>query len=320
MSLSFVGSRDFVHRTSPRHSTKGSKQSRSSSVVHSPERRLSIIEEDGFTPPIPPRAHHRPFNRRWHLGDPPRHSFDIPPPKYSVWDTTGPKGEKLMDVKNNKYIAKRGGAKRICLALFILVALVVGLAVGLTIGLRKRHSSEPSYWTCWPYHNYSANPTEAVAKIIYDITAEEAGFVISGNYFQISFSNVSLTMVDRGTDSERYTFNTSTEKLTLLGGTNCSFDRTVVVGNLYTKKPMTYPPVPPSNGTVSASTIMANSSSTTYQQWPFAGDVTQSINGGSDVPECFKMDQGRKTDRITDGIVPKAATDYCSCEYRNFDI
>ncbi|KAL9043587.1 MAG: hypothetical protein Q9214_003230 [Letrouitia sp. 1 TL-2023] len=361
MSMSFVGSRDFVHRTSPRHSTRGSKQSRSSSV-HSPDRRLSIIEEDGFTPPIPPRAHHRPFNRRWHLGDPPRHSFDIPPPQYSsVWNTTGPKGEKLLDVRNNKYIAPRGGLKRICLALFILVALIVGLAVGLIIGLRKRHSSshsaqpsedttsnsgngtapfpagsytltsvlntiktdcssEPSYWTCWPYHTYLADPTEAVTNITYDIIAEEDGFVISGSYFQISFSNVSLIMVDPGTDSERYIFNTSTEKVTPLGGKYCYFDHTVVVGNLYTKKSRTYPPASASNATISASAFMANSSSSKYQPWPFAGDMTQSINGGSAVPECYKMDDGRKTDRIMDGIVPKAATDHCSCEYKNFDI
>lgn len=181
-------------------------------------------------------------------------------------------------------------------------------------------SSEPSYWSCWPYHTYSDDPAEAVSNITYDIAAQEDGFVISGGYFQISFSNVSLIMVDPGTDSERYTFNTSTEKLTPLGGKTCFFDRTVVVGNLYTKKSKTYPPAPASNGTVSASTVMANSSSSKYQPWPFAGDVTQSINGGSAVPECYKTDNGRKTDRITDGIVPKAATDYCSCGYRNFDI
>lgn len=181
-------------------------------------------------------------------------------------------------------------------------------------------SSEPSYWNCFPYHTYSDDPTNAVVNITYDITAEENGYFISSGDFQISFSNVSLVMVDPGTDNERYTFNTSTEKLTPLGGKTCSFEPTVVVGNLYTKKPKTDLSAPAGNGTVSAPTVMANSSSNTYQPWPFAGDVTQSINGGSSVPECYKTDNGRKTDRITDGIVPKAATDYCSCEYRNFDV
>ncbi len=138
MPPNFVASQDFAKPSLPRHSTNGLKRSRASSV-HSPNVRLSIIEEDAASaPPMPPRAHHRPFHRRWNLGDPPRSSFESPPPKYSVWDTMGPKGEKLSDVRNNKHIARRGGWRRICLILLIILTLVVGLAVGLSIGLRKK--------------------------------------------------------------------------------------------------------------------------------------------------------------------------------------
>jgi len=108
--------------------------------------RLSVIAEDGDVqpaPPIPPRAAHRPFAKRFHLGDPPRPSYEKPPPPYSVWnDVTGPKGERLADARRNKYVARRGGWRRLCVAAFIVIALLVGLIVGLVVGLRKRHSKE----------------------------------------------------------------------------------------------------------------------------------------------------------------------------------
>lgn len=104
-----------------------------------PDARLPIIAEDGVVPPsTPPNPHHRPYSRRWNLGDPPRHSFEAPPPKYALWDVTGPKGEKLVDVRNNKHIARRGGWRRTCLIALILAAAVVALVVGLVVGLRNR--------------------------------------------------------------------------------------------------------------------------------------------------------------------------------------
>ena len=124
-----------LERSLPRHSAKGSKRSRASSLVGG-EARLSIIAEDGFIPTIPdnPR-NNRTFSRGWAFGNPPRHSFEKSPPSYSFWDVTGPKGERLADVRNNKYIAKRGGWRRICLIALVVLAALVALAVGL----RKHH-------------------------------------------------------------------------------------------------------------------------------------------------------------------------------------
>ncbi|KAI4168179.1 MAG: hypothetical protein LQ343_006618 [Gyalolechia ehrenbergii] len=147
MPSNLVASRDFVNLNFPRHSNNGSKRSRAS-ATHSPAARLSIIEEDGDVPPMPPKAHHRPFHRRWNLGDPPRFSFEDSPPKYSVWDTTGPKGEKLADVRNNKHIARRGGWKRICLIALLTVGIIVALVVGLVFGLRKKNSNHEA--PVWP--------------------------------------------------------------------------------------------------------------------------------------------------------------------------
>lgn len=124
----------------PQHSSNGSKRGHASAR----DARLSVIVEDGALPQIAPKTHNRPFSRRWNLGEPPSHSFEKSPPNYSVWDVTGPKGEKLVDVRNNKYIAARGGWKRICVILSIMTAIVVALVLGLIIGLRNRKSNEYS--------------------------------------------------------------------------------------------------------------------------------------------------------------------------------
>ena len=141
MSLDFVGSSNFVERSAPPpvHSSKkiGSRSLRSRG--NSVDTRLSIIAEDGvLSPPPPERTQNRFFNRRWNIGEPPSHNFETPPPKYSVWDATGPKGEKLADVRNNKYIARRGGWNRILLISLLVVAIIVALIAGLVVGLRKK--------------------------------------------------------------------------------------------------------------------------------------------------------------------------------------
>ncbi len=108
--------------------------------------RLSVIAEDGYVqpvPPIPPKAANRPLGRRLHLGDPPRHSFEKSPPPYSVWTSvTGPQGERLVDVRNNKYVARRGGWRRLCVVALVVIALLVGLIVGLVVGLQRNHGNE----------------------------------------------------------------------------------------------------------------------------------------------------------------------------------
>jgi len=141
MSHNFVGSSNFVERPAPPPRPKkiGSRSIRSR--ANSIDTRLSIIAEDVVPPPpLPERTHNRFFNRRWNIGEPPRHSFETPPPKYSVWDATGPKGEKLGDVRNNKYIARRGGWRRLLIIGILFVAITVALVVGLVIGLRKKNS------------------------------------------------------------------------------------------------------------------------------------------------------------------------------------
>lgn len=92
-------------------------------------------------PPVPEKTrNNRTFSRGWAF-NPPRHSFEESPPNYSFWDVTGPKGEKLTDVRNNKYIAQRGGWRRICLIFFLVLVAILALATGLGVGLDKNHNS-----------------------------------------------------------------------------------------------------------------------------------------------------------------------------------
>lgn len=138
-------------RSLPRHSTHGARRSRAGSRASIVDPRLSIIDEDGNPPPPPPaqQPHHRPFSRRF-LGEPPRYRAGKEPPTYSIWDVTGPKGEKLDDIRNNAYVARRGGWKRICLIALLVIVCIIALAVGLGVGLRKKnkrytHQLSPSY-------------------------------------------------------------------------------------------------------------------------------------------------------------------------------
>lgn len=140
--MDFVGSPNFSDRSLPRHSANGPRRSRAGSRASSLDHRLSIIAEDSSAPPtIPAQAqtHNRPFRNRF-LGDPPRYSNGSRPPQYSMWDVTGPKGEKFQDLRDNAYVAQRGGWKRICLIAFIIIACIIALVVGLVVGLRKKSS------------------------------------------------------------------------------------------------------------------------------------------------------------------------------------
>ena len=148
MSSNINTSPEYSDRSLPRHSTHNAKRSRAGSRASSLDHRLSIIAEDGnHPPPQPPipQTHNRPFSRRF-LGEPPRYRDGKEPPKYSLWDVTGPKGEKFDDLRNNAYVAGRGGWKRICLIVFIVIACTVGLIVGLVVGLRKKNSRYIIIW------------------------------------------------------------------------------------------------------------------------------------------------------------------------------
>lgn len=129
--------------SSDRPSLRGLPRKASQPSLSTPaDARLSVIAEDGDVP-LPPRAvtrtHHRPFSRRWNLGNPPRHSYEKSPPEYSLSDQSPPKKRRFMALRNNKQLAKRGGWKRLLCIILLLIAVIVALAVGLSVGLKQHN-------------------------------------------------------------------------------------------------------------------------------------------------------------------------------------
>jgi len=158
-----------------RQATVGSAHRRDSSATGT----LPAILEDGndSSPPIPAKAQHRPATSRFVVGDQGHDLFDSSPspPAYSALSgIVGPNGEKLEEVRenrflNNKHIAKRGGWRRLCFIAVIAIICIVGLVVGLVVGLKKKHhqtdgsdsssggssSSNPGFNTTFPAGSYA---------------------------------------------------------------------------------------------------------------------------------------------------------------------
>jgi hypothetical protein len=136
------------------------KKKSTQSLAAGGEPRLSVIAEDGDGAPQEPksilRPHHRPFSRIWNIGYPPRPSYEKSPPDYSeLRDVPPTRMERLMmKVRSNKYVARRGGWKRLLCFIILVIALIIGLAVGLTVGLRNRNSPR-----CLPFQFPVGIPT-----------------------------------------------------------------------------------------------------------------------------------------------------------------
>ncbi len=149
-NLNFVGSPDFGPPAAARHSTNGARRSRRGSAATSIDARLPIIEEDHPSPTLPPeeppKTYHRPYYQRFR-SNPPIYSDKNSPPEYSFFNNVvGPKGEKFDDLRNNEFIAERGGWKKLCTIGFVLLLLVIGVVVGVAVGITKKHSGRYVYY------------------------------------------------------------------------------------------------------------------------------------------------------------------------------
>ncbi|KAL9121884.1 MAG: hypothetical protein Q9187_001565 [Circinaria calcarea] len=366
---------------SPKHSLprQSSRNSSKQSLTLSARNRLSIIAEDGDAPPVPKvpaRAHHRPFNHRWNLGDPPRHSFEKSPPAYGVWNAPGPDLETPEDVKTkkpNKHLQRRGGYGRLLAIALLVIATVVALVVGLVVGLRKKErtsdsspspspspnttsddqgpfpigsyatttflesattncTSNPATWLCYPYTTYADSPPDAKATFNWVIAAASSDLTSNNQYtisssnnpFAINFANAAMVLVDVNTPMERYSFSIRLDKTVVPSApitknnsiASCFYSNTLFQGSLYTRMSNTYPA---SINSSSVSSTMGTASSSNFEPWPYAAEISQSISGGSRVPECYEGINSNLGDRITDGFTAQPDTDACSCLYKNYD-
>ncbi|KAI9829976.1 MAG: hypothetical protein M1826_005149 [Phylliscum demangeonii] len=119
------------------------------SSTAAPADRLEVILEDGDPSPSTPSIRStRPFSRRYHFRDAGQPWDDSPPPSYSFavgeevdgdGDGHGDGGEKRRrNVRDRKFIARRGGWRRLLVAVVALVLVAVAVIVGVAVGLRKK--------------------------------------------------------------------------------------------------------------------------------------------------------------------------------------
>ncbi|KAL9023931.1 MAG: hypothetical protein Q9196_006875 [Gyalolechia fulgens] len=307
---------------------------------------------------MPPKAHHRPFHRRWNLGDPPSISFENSPPNYSVWDTTGPKGEKLAEVRNNKHIARRGGWKRICLIALLTIGVIVALVVGLVVGLRKKTSnhvapgrpqspgndtSASNGTTTFPAGSYTFTTyldtvrTDCSSQVQYWSCYPNPTIAESPSQAMANFTWIITESEDRfsisSTENPFSIVFDSTMLVMLDPGTDDErYQFTTSVDKV------TIPSIGVNcffNGTV----LEGNLYTKKAQNYPRSGTTTSSAPTAStstssddfrpwpyavDVRQTVGGGQSvpecfKKGDGIVDGTTPRPASSMCSCEYKNFD-
>ncbi|KAH7065296.1 hypothetical protein B0J12DRAFT_30314 [Macrophomina phaseolina] len=174
-------------------------------------------------------------------------------------------------------------------------------------------TSNEATWTCPPYTIYNSNKAKSAMTFNWIITGSEGNYKISStdNPLALEFEDVDLEMVSKGQDSERYHFQFTMDKKVIPStsitdddsSAVCFFNSTIFTGYLYTKMEKDYP------------TSEDDESNT---PWPYAVRAEQSIGGGEDVPNCYKTENGRITEQITDGLNATDASTLCSCLYRNY--
>ena len=136
--------------------------------------------------------------------------------------------------------------------------------------------------------------------------------------------------MDAGTDNERYTFKANSVPKSVFPTPNikCYYNETTFSGDIYTKKPKTYPSggvaasssisTAPAATATSSTAASSGGSSQSYADWGFAVDAAQSIGGGVDVPECYNWANGVDGDRVTNGYTSEPVGSFCSCAYANY--
>ena len=192
-------------------------------------------------------------------------------------------------------------------------------------------TAQSSTWNCYPYTTYGADPSGAKATFNWIIGGTAADLTISStnNIFAIDFANASLKLVDGNTPNERYTFSIPNDKTVIPNGditgkglmAACQYNNTVLQASLYTRLPSTYNPdanTTSAAGTSSAATGAPTSASGSFQPWPHAVSVEQKIIGGTDVPACYEVQNGKRLGRILNGLDPQPSDSACSCSYKNY--
>lgn len=200
-------------------------------------------------------------------------------------------------------------------------------------------ASNQATWSCWPYTIYSpSTTTSSLASFnwIIESTSDDyatpsspstsddgvpANLKVSSasDPFGINFSDKPLTFISPSGNSSaaRLTFTFSMAKVVIPSqpitpdnsNSKCFFNETTFTGAMYLSAPRDYPV-----GDQQDSNSLGG-----FKQWPYAVEITQTANGGSDVPNCYGLTDGQLGDQIfSPTLQPMPSSDQCSCDYRNF--
>ena len=182
-------------------------------------------------------------------------------------------------------------------------------------------TSNSATWRCYPFSTYSSSGNQSLVKFNWIISSlgssKDYTITAADNPFTIPFANISLNLLDSGSGYERYHFSLPYDQasspdppITSDGSqSRCFFNRTTFEADLYSHKA-------PEN--VSTGSNMKATDG--YQDWPYAVEVTQSIGGGQDVPNCYQLSNGDIGTRITGGLEPRSAQDQCECIWKNYEL
>lgn len=229
---------------------------------------------------------------------------------------------------------RKGGCCVILVGIVVVIIMAVGLGVGLTLGLRddprpplpapKPPSSDfpsgsyafqanlqPPSTECttssstWRCHPYTPGSSTKFFWIITRVNTQFYTISSTANPFAPFFSNLTLSLTDEDTDSERLRFSFTMDKVVIPEGdiagnnqaTKCSYRGTKFEATLWTKR------------RTGEAEIQDES---TFGVWPGDVDIIQSKEAEKGSPECEDI-EGEKVDI-------KPGSGKCECRYANFDI
>lgn len=196
-------------------------------------------------------------------------------------------------------------------------------------------TSNPLTWSCYPYQLYSANPSRSettfswsIAKSPNSANSKPAQYVISAapNPFDITFNNLRLALEDSGTESERYTFSLPFVKNVVPGVSisdddsisSCFFNSTTLRASLYTRRKPTLKDGSGARTDSSNAVNDGNGEGGSYSNpWPGAVSIEQVASGGEDVPNCYRLEEGRAGGERVD-LPPEGSGRQCRCSYMNY--
>ena len=183
-------------------------------------------------------------------------------------------------------------------------------------------TSNGATFGCYPFQTWSpATADVSAAAFHWTIAAVSgSGYSVSSsaNPFAPVFTNLPLTVVDAGRDTERLTFSYSlalpiVPSINIVEGqqsaATCTFDSTVLGATLWMRRRASYP--------VNVTAVPApGAASDRFPPWPYRVDISETQLPGKGVPQCVSP-QGTS---LGDFSLPQGSAGPCGCWYTNYGL